>query len=308
MSGKIFEAIPKIMAEVGVIGKTRTNTQGSGYMFRGIDDVYSALQPLLHKHGVFFVPNVLESVREERQSKSGGNLIYTVLKVKYVFFADDGSTFEAIVSGEAMDSGDKSSNKAMSSALKYVLLQVFCIPTEEENDTEYHSPHVIPKSAPIMTKTSASTIGFPALDNSSRPLNIPVSPAAHLQKQNPAPDVPKYDLKTPGNTDPILIKPVIHQSGSIKTSDASTPTTQNIISDGVYRVDFGQWEGKTLEKILELVGPDVIHERIRYFETSAQEQKRPLSGRALAFVENANKFLDGLLKFPPSDEQDVPFN
>jgi hypothetical protein len=146
MSGKIFELIPKIMSEVGAIEKTRTNTQGSGYKFRGIDDVYAALQPLLYKHGVFFVPSVLKTVREERQSKAGGNLIYTVLEVKYTFFADDGSTFESVVTGEAMDSGDKSSNKAMSAALKYVLLQVFCIPTEEEKDTEYHTPEVLPKS------------------------------------------------------------------------------------------------------------------------------------------------------------------
>lgn len=146
MGTKIFEAIPKIMSEVGAIQKTRRNEQGSGYMFRGIDDVYAALQPLLHKYGVFFAPTVLEATREERQSKSGGNLIYTVLKVKYIFFADDGSTFESVVTGEAMDSGDKSSNKAMSAALKYVLLQVFCIPTEEEKDTEYHSPEVLPKS------------------------------------------------------------------------------------------------------------------------------------------------------------------
>ena len=156
MPGKIFELIPKIMSEVGAIEKTRTNTQGSGYKFRGIDDVYGALQPLLHKHGVFFVPTVLESDREERQSKAGGTLIYTVLKVKYTFFADDGSTFESVVTGEAMDSGDKSSNKAMSAALKYVLLQVFCIPTEEEKDTEYHSPEVLPKpgtvGAAVVTK------------------------------------------------------------------------------------------------------------------------------------------------------------
>lgn len=152
MAVKIFEAIPKIMSEVGAIAKTRKNQQGSGYMFRGIDDVYSALQPLLHKYGVFFSPSVLESVREERHSKAGGTLIYTVLKVKYTFFADDGSTFESVVTGEAMDSGDKSSNKAMSAALKYVLLQVFCIPTEEEKDTEYHSPEVLPKqNAPAAT-------------------------------------------------------------------------------------------------------------------------------------------------------------
>lgn len=173
--GKIFQAIPQIMASVGHIEKTRTNQQGSGYKFRGIDDVYAALQPLLHKHGVFFVPNVLESVREERQSKSGGTLIYTVLRVEYTFFADDGSTFKAMVSGEAMDSGDKSSNKAMSAALKYVLLQVFCIPTEEEKDTEYQSPEVKPKAQPPVTVKPAQNAPGPIITPTSIP-SWPVPP------------------------------------------------------------------------------------------------------------------------------------
>lgn len=146
MAGAIFQKIPLIMSEVGAIEKGRKN-QSQGYAFRGIDDVYSAFQGLLSKHGVFFTPEVLTSHREERQGKSGGNLIYTVLTVKYTFFADDGSSFSAVTVGEAMDSGDKSANKAMSAALKYVMLQTFCIPTEEDNDTENHTHEVLPRGA-----------------------------------------------------------------------------------------------------------------------------------------------------------------
>jgi len=174
---KIFSAIPKIMSEVGAIKKTRENQQGSGYMFRGIDDVYAALQPLLHKHGVFFSPSVIESSREERQSKSGGNLIYTILRVKYIFYADDGSSFEVVVPGEAMDSGDKSSNKAMSAALKYALLQVFCIPTEEEKDTEYQSPEVHPKANAPRASASIPAQG-PGRVSSSNTIASPNSQAA----------------------------------------------------------------------------------------------------------------------------------
>ncbi len=144
----IFKKIPMIMGEVGAIEKNRKN-QAQGYSFRGIDDVYHAMQPLLAKHGVFFAPNVLRETREERTGKSGGTLIYTVLAVEFIFFADDGSSFKASTVGEAMDSGDKSANKAMSAALKYALLQVFCIPTQEDNDMENHSPEPLPKfSAP----------------------------------------------------------------------------------------------------------------------------------------------------------------
>jgi len=156
----IFKKIPEIMSEVGHIEKNRKN-QAQGYAFRGIDDLYSAMQPLLAKHGVFYSPNILRETREERQSKSGGTMIYTILTVEYTFYAEDGSKFTACTVGEAMDSGDKSANKAMSAALKYALLQIFCIPTQEDNDTENHSPEVAPRSGPTTQPASKPAEDFP---------------------------------------------------------------------------------------------------------------------------------------------------
>ena len=151
---KIHEVIPSVMREVGAIAKGRKNAQ-QGYSFRGIDDAYQAFQPVFAKLGVFVVPTVLNVAREERQTKSGGVLIYTTLTVKHTFFADDASFFECVTVGEAMDSGDKSSNKAMSAAMKYALLEVFCVPTEEDNDTENHSPEVAPKRQNLPTSSDA---------------------------------------------------------------------------------------------------------------------------------------------------------
>lgn len=143
----IFELIPKIMGEVGHIAKARRAAAGSGmnYSFRGIDDVYFAVQPLLAKHGVFVTPEVLEDRSEERESRSGTVLIYRILKVKYSIYAADGSSVTAVMTGEGMDTGDKASNKAMSAAYKYLFLQLFCIPTEEQKDSEYENHEVKPK-------------------------------------------------------------------------------------------------------------------------------------------------------------------
>lgn len=129
-NGKIYKAIPAIMDEIGHIGKDKKNQQ-QGFMFRGIDQVMNTMKPLLAKHGVFSVPEVVETKREERQTKNGGTLIYTIHKINFHFFADDGSSVTATVVGEGMDSADKSSNKAMAVAFKYACFQVFCIPTEE---------------------------------------------------------------------------------------------------------------------------------------------------------------------------------
>jgi hypothetical protein len=140
----IYQAINSIMQDIEAIGKNKKNAQ-QGYSFRGIDDMYNALQPLFKKHAVFITSNVLESKREERLTKSGGALIYTIAKCQFKFFTIDGSFIESVLEGEAMDSGDKSTNKAMSTALKYALMQMFLIPTEEKLDTEYHSHEIVAK-------------------------------------------------------------------------------------------------------------------------------------------------------------------
>lgn len=131
----IYQTINAVMADIGVIEKCKKNQQ-QNWKYRGIDDVMNALQPSMIKHGLFIVPNVLEHLREERQTSRGGNLIYSILKVQYTFYAQDGSSVSCVVIGEGMDSGDKSSNKALAIAMKYACFQVFCIPTEETHKAD----------------------------------------------------------------------------------------------------------------------------------------------------------------------------
>lgn len=151
--GKIYQLIPRVMAEVGAIEKARRNEQQK-YQFRGIDDVFAAFQPVLARHQIFYVPEVVQKDVTERESSSNRTLIYTTLTVAYTFYAPDGSNIRAVVVGEAMDSGDKSSNKAMSAALKYALLQIFCVPTEANEDADAHSPELAPKAKSNGTGTA----------------------------------------------------------------------------------------------------------------------------------------------------------
>jgi hypothetical protein len=139
MEMNIYEAIASIMKQGCAISKDKRNNQ-QGFNYRGIDDVMNVFNPLMAEHGIFVVPEVLEANREERQTSKGGNLIYSVLRVKYTFYASDGSSISAVVIGEGMDSGDKASNKAMAVAMKYAMFQVFCIPTEEMQDPDAETP------------------------------------------------------------------------------------------------------------------------------------------------------------------------
>jgi hypothetical protein len=127
------------MKKINAIGKDRKNQQ-QGFAYRGIDDVMNELHSALSECGVFVVPEVLEENRSTGKSSNNRDLFYTRLKIRFTFYAADGSYISAVVIGEAMDSGDKASNKALSVGLKYAMLQVFCIPTEDEKDPDAQSP------------------------------------------------------------------------------------------------------------------------------------------------------------------------
>ena len=146
----VYQAIAAVQGELATIGiaKTRRNQQGSGYNFRGIDDVYAALSPLLAKHSLVIVPRVISRECIDRQSKSGGNLFYVTVHVEFDFVsAVDGTNHTAATFGEAMDSGDKATNKAMSAAYKYAAFMTFAIPTEGDNDADATTHDVAARAA-----------------------------------------------------------------------------------------------------------------------------------------------------------------
>lgn len=143
----VYQAISAVQKDLSTqgISKDRKNMQGSGYAFRGIDDVYNALSPFLAKHGLCILPRVLNRESVERQSKAGGALFYITVEVEFDLVAADGSKHTIKTFGEAMDSGDKATNKAMSAAYKYACMQSFCIPTEGDNDADAQTHQVAPK-------------------------------------------------------------------------------------------------------------------------------------------------------------------
>ncbi|EPR9081060.1 ERF family protein [Cronobacter dublinensis] len=142
-----ISAVAKEMATTG-ISKDRTNTQ-QNFKFRGIDQVYNALAPALVNHGLLILPRITERTVTERTTPKGTVLFYVVVKAEFDFVSTkDGSVHTVVTYGEAMDSGDKATNKAMSIAYKYAAFQAFCIPTEEtaiDADAEVH--HIQPADA-----------------------------------------------------------------------------------------------------------------------------------------------------------------
>lgn len=145
----VYAAIAAVMSDMARegISKDSTNEQ-QRYRFRGIDSVYNALAPKLAAHGLCILPRVVTKEVNERETKNGGTLFYTRLTVEFdLVSVKDGSKHTISTVGEAMDSGDKSSNKAMSAAYKYAAFMAFCIPTEGDNDADATTHEVVARGA-----------------------------------------------------------------------------------------------------------------------------------------------------------------
>ena len=139
VSPLIYEKLAAIMADVPAIKKIKQNGE-LPYKFRGIDDVYNTLHPLFVLHQVFTTSEILSKSRDVWTNKNGTIMIEYALQVKYRFIAIDGSFVETQTMGQAMDSSDKASNKAMSMAHKTAILQIFMIPTIDIEDPDATTP------------------------------------------------------------------------------------------------------------------------------------------------------------------------
>lgn len=145
----VYQCIAAVSAEVAKTGiaKDRSN-QEQRYKFRGIDDVYNTLAPIIAKHGLVISPRILNRVLYERTTAKGNPLFNVVVEAEFDFISShDGSKHVARTFGEAMDTADKATNKAMSAAYKYAAFQTFCIPTEGDNDADAHT-HEVAVTAP----------------------------------------------------------------------------------------------------------------------------------------------------------------
>lgn len=148
------------MRDIGSVGKDQKN-QAQGFKFRGIDQFVNSLYPALTKHGVFMAPRCVSEQHELKEvtrgsGKAGVDKHVTIL-MEYDFFAEDGSKVTVgPIPAEGLDSGDKATNKALSAALKYALIQTFSVPTEDMAEADLESPEIGRRSASVQIATTSA--------------------------------------------------------------------------------------------------------------------------------------------------------
>jgi hypothetical protein len=136
----IVTLLAQVMADLKVLPKgEQFSARGmESYRFRGVDATINAVGPLFRKYGIVGpVPHVddvrYETVPIGADKRPTG---FARVIVTYRFFGPAGDELPCTVPGEAMDRGDKAIAKAMSVALRIALLQMLCLPTDEEADPD----------------------------------------------------------------------------------------------------------------------------------------------------------------------------
>jgi hypothetical protein len=147
----VYQAISNVTAYVARtgIGKTKRNA-AQGFAYRGVDDVMQAMASALPMCGLVMTPRVVGRTERAAASKSGGTIYSVILDVEWdLVSVIDGSRCIVRVHGEAMDSGDKATTKALSAAYKYACVLAFSIPLEGIEDADAHSPEAGAAPAPL---------------------------------------------------------------------------------------------------------------------------------------------------------------
>lgn len=158
------------MKDIGAIGKDQKNTV-QGFKFRGIDQFVNALHPALNKHSVFMTPRSTQFLQEvkdvTRSNGKAGVDKHVSIMMEYDFWAEDGSKITiGPIPAEGVDSGDKATNKALSAALKYALIQTFSIPTEDMAEADFDSPEL---------GTASDTAAGRTVTQQAKPVSTPVT-------------------------------------------------------------------------------------------------------------------------------------
>ena len=138
----IYQLMALVMRDVRNVGKDGFNDHQK-YSFRGVDDFIGALAQPLRDHGVFMMTEILDF-----QTSVRGKMNATHMRVAFHFYGPAGDKVTATTLGEASDTADKASNKAMSAALKYALMQTFMIPVDAGSLDDGDRDHPVGQRSP----------------------------------------------------------------------------------------------------------------------------------------------------------------
>lgn len=143
----LFQRLNAIMKTVRYVQKEnkRVNNQ---YTFVSHDSVTAALHGPLAEHGVLMIPSVAELTQD-------GNRTAVKMELCFLNIDEPSERFVVFYWGYGIDPSDKGIGKAISYAVKYGLLKVFCLETGDdvEKDNIEYKP-----AAPVLEPEVAADL------------------------------------------------------------------------------------------------------------------------------------------------------
>jgi len=130
---KLIAKLAEVAAEVDCVPKRGKNTFHN-YDYATEADIQAAVRKGLSGRGVMILPSAEELSWRDVKTKSGTHTIAT-LHVKFTL-TDGLGEVDLWAYGEGQDVGDKATYKAMTGALKYLLLKLFLIPTGNDPEAD----------------------------------------------------------------------------------------------------------------------------------------------------------------------------
>jgi len=127
-TSKLAAAIVAVMRASKGVPKTGHNSHFN-YKFSSIEDVINAVRPAMVENGIVIYPQTIEAtVHGDRCD----------VLATYQVVHTSGESLQVVALGSGQDKQDKASNKAMTSAHKNLLIQLFCLPRGD--DPDYAAP------------------------------------------------------------------------------------------------------------------------------------------------------------------------
>ena len=207
-------AVQEDLSRTG-IAKEKKNTD-QNYKFRGIDDIFDALAPILAKHKLCIIPKVLSRAEAERTTSTGKKMFQVLVEMEYTFVSCvDGSKHVTKIYGESQDTGDKATNKSMSAAYKYLTMQTFCIPVEVADADANTSQETASTSAAAKLANGGQKV--PPWENTNLK---PVTTAAVKQ-----PDAQIANQDTQGKSEQQIVQATCSALAENKTAQTTEPQT-----------------------------------------------------------------------------------
>ncbi|MEU4348272.1 ERF family protein [Streptomyces sp. NPDC023838] len=154
------EQVPVWVAWSRVMGDVRAISKGSlfgvagtsnSYRFRGVDAALNAFGPACRLHGVLVLPIRTETAYRDVKTSGGKNSRECTVTVTYKIMGPTGDSIEVQSAGESMDSADKGTAKALSTALRSLLFLGGLVPT---NDADPDASGIERGEAPVRTAES----------------------------------------------------------------------------------------------------------------------------------------------------------